>query len=360
MKKKATLLIVLTLIMTFVVSACGSTGKDAAQTSAVSSASEVAAESAAEPAAEPAAKTDDSSNKVVIYSGAEEYRNEYFLKRINEEFPDYDVTIEYMPTGNLAAKLAAEGTDTDMDIFYDLDFSYAGLVEEYLADVSSYDQSIYVDDCKVENAHYLAATRNGGAIIVNPDVLEEKGLAEPTCYEDLLNPEYKNLISMPGPKSSGTGYMFVKSLVNAWGEDKAFEYFDGLAENILQFTESGSGPVNALVQGEVAIGLGMTAQAVTAINDGANLKILFFEEGSPYSLYGYAIPKGKETRKAVVDVFDFFYNTLVMEDKELYYPEQVFVDQVNNIDNYPTDIQYADMHDNTTEEKSRLLDKWEY
>ncbi len=303
---------------------------------------------------------DDSSNKVVIYSGAEEYRNEYFLKRINEAFPDYDVTIEYMPTGNLAAKLAAEGTDTDMDIFYDLDFSYAGLVEQYLADVSAYDQSIYVPDCQIENAHYLAATRNGGAIIVNPDVLAEKGIEEPTCYEDLLKPEFKNLISMPSPKSSGTGYMFVKSLVNAWGEDKAFEYFDGLAENILQFTESGSGPVNALVQGEVAVGLGMTAQAVTAINDGANLKILFFEEGSPYSLYGYAIPEGKQNRKAVVDVFNFFYTTLVLEDKELYYPEQVFVDQVNNIENYPTDIQYADMHDNTTEEKARLLDNWEY
>lgn len=303
---------------------------------------------------------DDSNNKVVIYSGAEEYRNEYFLKRLKEEFPDYDVTIEYMPTGNLAAKLAAEGTDTDMDIFYDLDFSYAGLVEQYLADVSAYDQSIYVDDCKVENAHYLAATRNGGAIIVNPDVLEAKGIAEPTCYEDLLKPEYKGLVSMPDPKSSGTGYMFIKSLVNAWGEDEAFEYFDALADNILQFTSSGSGPVNALVQGEVAVGLGMTAQAVTKINEGANLKILFFDEGSPYSLYGYAIPEGKQTRKAVVDVFNFFYTTLVMEDKELYYPEQVFVDQVNNIENYPTNIKYADMHDNTTAEKSRLLDNWEY
>ncbi len=321
----------------------------------------VSAEELQSPAAsETTAELDDSSNKVVIYSGAEEYRNEYFLKRIQEEFPDYDVTIEYMPTGNLAAKLAAEGTETDMDIFYDLDFSYAGLVEEYLADVSEYDQSIYVDDCKVESGHYLAATRNGGAIIVNPEVLKEKGLEEPTCYEDLLKPEYKNLISMPSPKSSGTGYMFVKSLVNAWGEEKAFEYFDGLAENVLQFTESGSGPVNALVQGEVAVGLGMTAQAVTAINDGADLKLLFFEEGSPYSLYGYAIPKGKETRKAVVDVFNFFYTTLVMEDKELYYPEQVFVGQVNSIENYPTDIPYADMSGNTTEEKTRLMENWEY
>lgn len=299
-------------------------------------------------------------NKVVIYSGAEEYRNEYFLKRLKEQFPQYDITIEYMPTGNLAAKLAAEGTATDMDIFYDLDFSYAGLVEQYLADLSAYDQSIYVDDCKVANAHYLAATRNGGAIIINPDVLKAKGLEKPTSYADLLKPEYKNLISMPSPKSSGTGYMFVKNLVNTWGEKEAFEYFNKLADNILQFTSSGSGPVNALIQGEVAIGLGMTAQAVTAINNGANLEILFFEEGSPYSLYGYAIPEGKQNRQAVKDVFDFFYNTLVLEDKQLYYPEQVFVGQENTIENYPKNIPYGDMKNNTTEEKTRLLANWEY
>ena len=165
---------------------------------------------------------------------------------------------------------------------------------------------------------------------------------------------------MPDPKSSGTGYMFVKNLVNAWGEEKAFDYFSKLAENVLQFTTSGSGPVNALVQNEVAVGLGMTAQAVTKINEGANLKILFFEEGSPYSLYGYAIPEGKQNRKAVVDVFNFFYSTLVLEDKELYYPEQVFADQVNNIENYPTDIPYGDMNNNTTDEKTRLLENWEF
>lgn len=300
------------------------------------------------------------NNRVVIYSGAEEYRNEYFLKRLNEQFPDYNISIEYMPTGNLAAKLAAEGTSTDMDIFYDLDFSYAGLVEQYLADLSSYDQSVYVDDCKVANAHYLAATRNGGAIIINPAVLKAKGIAKPTCYEDLLKPEFKNLISMPSPKSSGTGYMFVKNLVNEWGEKKAFDYFKKLADNVLQFTSSGSGPVNALVQGEVAVGLGMTAQAVTKINEGANLEILFFKEGSPYSLYGYAIPEGKQNRKAVKDVFDFFYNTLVYEDKQLFYPEQVFVNQVNTIANYPTNIPYGDMRNNTTTEKTRLLENWEF
>ena len=89
---------------------------------------------------------------------------------------------------------------------------------------------------------------------------------------------------MPNPKSSGTGYMFLKNLVNTWGEEAAFAYFDELSKNILQFTSSGSGPINALVQEEVAIGLGMTAQAVTQINEGVNLKIVFFENYNKFCL----------------------------------------------------------------------------
>lgn len=301
----------------------------------------------------------DDENRVVIYSGAEEYRNEYFQQRLNEEFPEYDIVIEYMPTGNLAAKIQAEGKDTEADILFDLDYGYVEAVEPYLAKLDDYDQSIFLDDAKTDGK-YLSATRNGGAIIINLDVLEEKGLTEPTCYEDLLGKEWKGLVSMPNPKSSGTGYMFLKSLVNAWGEEEAFKYFDDLSENILQFTSSGSGPVNALVQGEVAVGLGMTAQAVTAINDGANLKILYFEEGSPFSLYGYGIVSGKEDKESVKKVFDFFYNTLVYEDKELYYPEQIFKDKTYSIENYPENIPYSDMKNNTNEEKERLLDKWKY
>lgn len=303
---------------------------------------------------------DDSSKRVIIYSGAEEYRHEYFMQRLKETFPDYDITIEYMPTGNLAAKLAAEGLNCEADMFYDIDFSYAGMIEQYFADLSDYDQSIYAEDCRVASNRYLCEYRNGGAIILNPDVLAAKGLEEPTCYADLIKPEYRGLISMPSPKSSGTGYMFLKNLVNAWGEDEAFDYFDALAENILQFTTSGSGPVNALVQGEAAIGLGMTGQAVTKINEGANLKIVFFEEGSPYVLYGFAMLDGRQNSKAVRDVFNFFYTDLVAEDKAHFFPEKIYADLDFEVENYPTDFVYGDMSGNTTEEKLRLLDNWEY
>lgn len=298
---------------------------------------------------------------VLIYTSREDYVVEDMNRRLAEEFPDYDITIEYMSTGNHAAKLLAEGTNTECDITYNLEYSYLYQLSQAgtLADLSAYDQSIYCDDL-VESNDYLIESRNGGAIILNTEVLEQKGLAEPTSYEDLLKPEYQGLISMPSPKASGTGYMFLKSLVNAWGEEEAFAYFDKLTPNVLQYTSSGSGPVNALIQGEAAIGLGMLAQAVTKINEGAPLKIVFFEEGAPCSLYGLGMIAGKETRACVKEVFDFLVNTYCYEQNEKFFPEQIYKDTIYVVDNFPQNIVYSDMSNNTAEEKDRLLAQWKY
>ena len=302
----------------------------------------------------------NNENKVLIYTSMEDYRQEYMLGRLREEFKDYDISIEYMSSGTHAAKLLSEGTATACDITFDLDFGYVDKLKDIFADLSEYDFSVFADDVLRSDKIIIPEYRNGGCIAVNTKTLADKGLSEPTSYADLLKPEYKDLISMPSPKSSGTGYMFLKSLVNSLGEDEAFEYFDKLSENILQFTSSGSGPVNSLVQGEAAIGLAMTGQAVTEINKGAPLKVIYFDEGSPYSLYGTGIIKGKETKKAVKDVFDFIYSTLIAEDKERFFPEKIYKEKDFTIENYPTDIKYADMSNNTADEKERLLAKWKY
>lgn len=299
-------------------------------------------------------------SRVVIYSSCEDYRNAYYLERLNEQFPDYEIVIEYMPTGNHAAKLLAEGTKTECDISLDLEYGYLSQVRDALGDLSSYDFSIFSDDMVDAGKNWMPHYRSSGCIVVNTEVLSAKGLDMPASYADLLKPEYKGLVSMPNPKSSGTGYMFLKNLVNAWGEDEAFAYFDKLAENILQFTSSGSGPVNALVSGEAAVGLGMTGNAVTKINEGAPLAITYFEEGAPCCFYGMTMIKGKETDPAVKAVFDFFYTTLVAEDKARYFPEPIYKDRTFSIENYPVDIQYGDMQGNTPEEKERLLTKWAY
>lgn len=302
-----------------------------------------------------------SKDDVTIYTSMEDYRVEYLNKRLAEQFPDYNITVEYMSTGNHAAKLLAEGTSTDCDISFDLEYGYMEQLAEagVLADLSSYDTSVYVPDI-VLSKFYLPEVRNGGSIIVNTKTLADKGLAEPTSYADLLKPEYAGLISMPSPKSSGTGYMFLKSLVNAWGEDAAFEYFDQLTPNILQYTSSGSGPLNAVVQGEAAIGLGMTAPAVTQINNDQPLKLITFEEGAPYSMYGTGIIAGKEEDPKVKEVFDFLVNTFNYENCEQFFPEKIYADKDFSVENYPENITYADMSNDTIAEKDRLLSKWKY
>lgn len=298
---------------------------------------------------------------VLIYTSSEDYKIEDMNRALEEKFPNYDITVEYIATGNHAAKLIAEGAATDCDITHDLDYGYLAKLDEagVLADLSAYDKSIYAPDT-VESENFIVELRSSGAIIVNTAVLQQKGLAEPTSYEDLLKPEYKGLISMPSPKASGTGYMFLKSLVNAWGEDKAFDYFKNLTPNVLAYTSSGSGPVKNLIQGEVAIGLGMTAQAVTEINNGAPLKILFFAEGAPFTLYGQSIIKGKETDPAVKEVFDYLVNEYNYINNEKFFPEQIYRDKVFAVKNYPTNMVYANMANNTISERERLLEKWVY
>ena len=299
-------------------------------------------------------------NTVVIYSSDEDYINEYFLQRLEEQFPDYNIQIEYLSTGENAALLKTEGLDTACDIVWGLEVGYLDNMTGLLADISDYSDDHYVADMQMGNGKYLVAHRYSGCIVVNTDTLQKKGLAVPTSYEDLLKSEYKNLIAMPNPKSSGTGYIYLKSLVNAWGEDKAFDYFDKLSKNVMQFTSSGSGPINLLVQGEIAIAMGMTSQAVREQQAGQPFEILFFEPGAPYTACGYGIIEGKQDNPAVKEVFDFFYNTLVQEEKDKFLPETIFEGQEMKVEGYPAEIPYANMDGNTADEKTRLLGKWIY
>lgn len=300
---------------------------------------------------------------ILIYSCTEDYKNEFYLAELQNKFPEINFVLDYQGSGAAAAKLKAEGLATQADILLSWEYTYFDMLTEYLADLSYFDTSNYVEDMLTATKKYIPECRNSGAIVINTELLREKNLPEPTSYEDLIKPEYKGLLSMPNPKSSGTGYMFLKNLVNAWGEEKAFSYFDKFAENIVQFTSSGSGPINALVQKEAAVALGMTAQAVTMINEGAPLKIIFFEEGVPFSQYGHAITKKAETKEnyaKIQEIFNYLSKEITPACDALYFPEQVFKDKIFTLPNYPTNIPYGNMTENTTEEKTRLLEKWIY
>lgn len=303
-----------------------------------------------------------SKKKVInIYSTAEDYRNENARKMLNEKFPEYDIKLNDIGTGSLAAKLAAEGKDSEIDIIMELETTYLEKCKDSLATLDNVDFSVFVDEFVPAEKKYTPWLMLSGSIIINEEMLNEKGIAIPKSYDDLLKPEYKGLVSMPSPKSSSTGYIFLINLINERGEAAAFEYFDKLAENISGqgFTSSGSGPVKALLQGEAAIGLGITYQAAEEIAKGANYTITFFEEGAPYTTYSSAVIAGKEKDEDIMKVFNYIVSDVSPEDKRLYSPEKVFKNQESTLTNFPENIPYANMTgiDDITLKES-LLDKW--
>ena len=62
-------------------------------------------------------------------------------------------------------------------------------------------------------------------MIVNDDILKEKGLEAPKTWEDLADPKYKGEVIMSDPAISGTNYAIVSGLIQALGEEKAWDYF---------------------------------------------------------------------------------------------------------------------------------------
>ena len=298
-----------------------------------------------------------------VYSSAEDYRNETVQKMLNEKFPEYDIKVTYSTTGDLAAKVAAEGKDTDIDIIYEIATLNAEKLKDNFATLDNVDYSVFKDEYVPADKKYVPELLLSGSTIINKKMLDEKGVPISTSYDDLLKPEYKGLVSMPNPKSSGTGYIFLLNLVNERGEDAAFEYFDKLADNMSGqgFTSSGSGPIKALVQGEAAIALGITYQAAEEIDKGSDFTITYFKEGAPYTTYASAVIAGKEKDKDIMKVFDYIVSDVSPEDKRLYSPEKIYKNQETVMKSFPQDVPYGNMDGiNDIQKKEALLDKWNH
>lgn len=296
--------------------------------------------------------------KVVIYSALEESTIQTLKEQVKEKFPEYDVVVQYMATGNNAAKIKNEGTKIEADIILDLETAHIKNLEENFADLSDFDTSKYLDGINNSKNHLVLAkyTMN---LIIDQKYFKEHNLKEPKTYEDLLKPEYKNLIAMPDPKTSGSGYGFYLNAVNIMGEDKAIEYFKKLKGNLREFTTSGSGPTNLLKQGEIAIAMGMTQQGVEAINEGYDFKIVELETGSIYNTTSYGIIKGRETKESVRKVFQWLVSDFQPYIVENSYPDIILKGQTVKMKNYPTNLKDADMKGiDSIETKEHLTEVW--
>ena len=298
------------------------------------------------------------NSSIIIYSSMEEERNQELTKRVKEKFPDLDVVVRHIGTGNSAAKIKNEGTSIEADIILDLETSHINSLKENFDSLSGFDKSHYLDGLNKDD-NYITWTKYNVGLIIDNKYFTENNIPIPKSYDDLLNPIYKNLIAMPDPTTSGSGYAFLLNVVNLKGEDGAIDYFKKLKENMREFTTSGSGPTNLLKQGEIKIAMGMYSQGAKAITDGYNFSIVELDTGSPYNTTSAGIIKGKNNDD-VKELFQWLITDYSKIDIEEYVPGNLFKDQTLKIKNYPETINDADMTNiESSEIKEKLSKRWE-
>lgn len=345
MSKKFLSVIALLLCTAFVLAGCGSTDNQDSTSSTTG------------------------KDRVVIYTAAEDERIAYIQEELDKQFPDTEIVIQSLGTGQLLSKLQAEGKDSDCDIFYDLEVVNAEIIlnaaPDLFVDLSDYDFSIYdpsVTGYTDRHHKYAVNGKTAGAFLVNTRMLEEKGLPIPETYEDMLMPEYAGLISMPSPKSSGTGYSYYNGMVTILGEEAAMKYFEELNPNIKEYTTSGSAPAKAAVRGDVAIAYGLLWQCVNYANENEGLTVVVPEQGLAFDLFTMGMISGHETKGSVKEVFTYLYNELNKPQCAKFNPDKIYADMpAAEIQNYPEnykEITMAGLFD--FQYKQDLLDKWKY
>ena len=308
-------------------------------------------------------------DRVVIYTAAEDERIAYIQQELDKKFPNTEIVIQSLGTGQLLSKLQAEGKNSDCDIFYDLEVVNAEIilnaVPDLFADLSDYDFSVYdtsVTGYTSRHHKYAVNGKTAGAFLVNVKMLQEKGLDIPQTYEDMLKPEYAGLISMPSPKSSGTGYSYYNGMITVLGEEAGMKYFEALNPNIKEYTTSGSAPAKAAVRGDVAIAYGLLWQCVNYANENEGMTVVVPEEGLAFDLFTMGMISGHETKGSVREVFTYLYNELNKPQCAKFNPDKIYADMpAAEIANYPAsykEITMAGLFD--FEYKQDLLDKWQY
>jgi iron(III) transport system substrate-binding protein len=139
---------------------------------------------------------------------------------------------------------------------------------------------------------------------VNEDMLKKLGKPLPQTWDDLTKPDYKGLIAVANPNTSGTAYTTLVTILLMKGEEKGWDYLAKLHKNIAQYTKSGSAPGQLAGRGEVAIAIIFLHDSVMFAEEGFPVKPVAPADGTGYEIGGLSLIKGaphKENAKKFID-----------------------------------------------------------
>ena len=241
-------------------------------------------------------------NVMLAYGGAEAAFDAFTEKT--------GIKVEYVEisTGKALAQLQAENGNTTADIWF------GGGVDSYISATDLGDLEQYVSpEAEAINPAYSDADGywTGLALVpagflVNNDVLAEKNLEAPKTWEDLADPKYKGEIIMASPAISGTQYAILNGTIQAYGEEKGWEVWKGINENVDFYAQGGGEPGPKCAAGEFGIAVLAMTGGTFAMEAEYPVTAVYPEDMIPWTPAPIAIFKNSQNKDAAKVFVDYF------------------------------------------------------
>lgn len=296
--------------------------------------------------------------KVVAAHGAKE---EIFGKFTE----DTGIKVEFidMSSGEVLSRIKAENGKPMADIWFGggADSFIAAKDEGLLESYKSKEAETIPAEYKDAEGYWTGASLVSVGFMVNNDLLKEKGLEAPKTWEDLADPKYKGEVMMADPSISGTNYAMVSNLVQNMGEDKAWDYFTKLNENIPFLAKRGSEPANKVCAGEFAVGvIPMTGESFV-MEDQYPVTTIYPEDIIPWIPAPVAIFKDAENTEAAKVFVDWALSKegqSFIQEKDPRFMARPDVEPVKSVENLPKD-KLVDLDiEKLGTDRDDILNKW--
>lgn len=268
--------------------------------------------------------------KVIFYSNADDEAIEVMKKTLDANGYKGKYVFQSFGTSELGGKMLAEGKDIEADVITQSTY----YIESTQAQHNMF-KNISVDVTATETCpeYYVPFLANQGSIIINTELMKEKGLTMPTSIKDLANEEYEGNISVIDIQGSSTAWLMIQALISEYGEEGAQEVLKGMYANAGQHIEqSGSGPIKKVRAGEVAIGFGLRHQAVADKAEGLPIDFVDPTEGSFTLKEALAVvDRGEDTNPLAMEMVQCIIEK-GRSDLMTYYPVPIYEGEVADAD----------------------------
>ncbi|CAM9999428.1 MAG: iron ABC transporter substrate-binding protein [Mameliella sp.] len=310
------------------------------------------------------------ADKLTFYCSAQEEWCQVMARGF-EDATGIDVNMTRKSSGETFAQIRAEAVNPKGDVWWGgtgdphLQAAEEGLTEEYLSPMRDQLHDWAISQAESAGNRTIGIYSGALGYGYNTDLLAANNLPEPSCWKDLLKPEYKQHVQMANPNSSGTAYTTLASIIQIFGEDEGFEFMKGLHANINQYTKSGSAPIKAAGRGESTIGIVFMHDAVAQAVAGFPIKVVAPCEGTGYEIGSMSIVKGARNMDEAKQFYDWALSVdaqnLALEVNAFQVPSNKGAKTSDKAPDMASIklIDYDFVKYGSSDERKRLLQKWD-